>query len=1358
MFKINGLKNKFLIFIFITASSAMLILGWYGYQNAKTAYQKAAIDLAKGYTNEVAVHIKDFLQLSEKNLDFIANNYAIKRHSYWMDIGEKEKTEQYHEIIADTLRGFAVSYDYNFKIRLINNDGKEHIKILRDPITGSVKVTPENELEDKSDRDFFIETIKLNKGEIYTGALELYEQQGKIIMPYVPIVRVATPLIGDNKIRYGVIVVNIFAEHFFKYIEDANNNTQGRTFYLIAKNGDYLYHSDKEKCFSTQLGHHSHFEQDFPNLLTKLKLKDTDVIFDSGHIITYEKIILDKNKENYWLLVGIVPEKSALVDLQTFEVTFTCLALIIILLLLIATHYFLAGLIRPLLFINQQLKALGRGEVKLNTIDYSGNDELNEMLISTQSVVTNIENLAKIADAIGNGDFSKSINVLSEQDRLGLAIKNMSELLQHTKLQDEQRDWQRDGIEQLSKALTGDITTEQLANISISLLGHYLNAGRGVFYEYRTENKTLELIASYMYSNRHHVSNSFELGEGAVGQVARERKPIILGTLDLEQEKIITGTTCSIPLYTYTYPLLHENILLGVLELASFEYYSEIKLNFLQEAIHTISAFLYVVQQRERIKLLLQVSDAAEKAALEKSEKLQIANQQMQEQQQQLQKQTEELQQANQQMEEQQQQLQQQTEELRQTNAQMERASQQLEQQNRRLIETQQELDTRAKQLELSSRYKSEFLANMSHELRTPLNSIILLSKMMANNANSNLNSEEIHHAEIIHNAGQELLRLINDVLDLSKIEAGRMELHLSTISSQELLSELYGLFEASAKEKNLQFDIEDTLRADFISDMNRVSQILRNLLSNAFKFTKKGSIKFSISRVENSTLPIKFSVKDTGIGISEDKQQLIFEAFQQGDGSISRQYGGTGLGLSISLRFAQLLGGTIELNSQIGKGSEFSLLLPENAPYTNTNSLYVDTIQAKIQQQSEITNTVKTTDDRTNINTQDAIILLIDDDALFAQALLEINRKLGYKTLHAATGEQGLELAKQYHPKGILLDLGLPDMDGIDVLNKLKTQHNLADIPVYVVSAREKDAVLIEQGIIGYLQKPVNIQQISDAEAELLAFIEKSDVQTILVLENGSITIKQLNQLIANPNITLLKITTDQDITKLSLKPSCCLAIIDLDAASIEWSLQLANVLKIKNPKMNFVFLGQSNLTDEDQARIRHYSDSIIIKAPQSEQRLLKNIERFLTKTTYSQQKVNLHESGQRLIGWNILVVDDDTRNLFVITSALEKEGAKVSGVLNGKKALEFLEKNKVNMIFMDIMMPEMDGFETIKTIRNTAELSNLPIVALTAKALSSDREKALAVGADDYLAKPVEYEILINTAKVWCENQHKL
>jgi signal transduction histidine kinase/DNA-binding response OmpR family regulator len=1163
-----------------------------------------------------------------------------------------------------------------------------------------------------------------------------------------------------------VVVTNVFAEHFFNYIKEANNNEQGREFYLIAPNGDYLFHPNTEKRFGSQLGHHANFEKDFPNVLSKMKENKMGVISQTDQIITYQAIYpAPNNEENYWLLVGVVPTSFALKNLQTFEYAFVGLAILVIFLVFLSSRYFLGNMIRPLEFVTNQLQSLSRGEVKLEPLEYSGQDELRVMLDSTQALMTNMERLAQQVDTIGKGDFSSRIEVLSKKDCLSAAINNMSALLQTAETDNNRRNWKRDGLEQLSKALTGDLDSMQLADVSISILGHYLSAGRGVFYSYNDNMQLLELLGSYMYSERNQIGSSFKLGEGAIGQVAREKKPILLTAINADAPPIVTGTNTSAPLFTYTYPLLREGTLLGVIELASFERFDEIKLAFLQEANATISSFLYVVQQNERIKELLVISELAEKSAREQSERLQEANTQMEEQQQQLQQQTEELQQTNAQMEEQQQQLQQQSEELQQTNAQMEETQLQLQQQNKRLLESQNELDERAKQLELSSQYKSEFLANMSHELRTPLNSIILLSKMMASNSNQHLNNDEVHQAEIIHNAGNELLRLINDVLDLSKIEAGQMELHIESIDSRDFLNNLHELFEHSIKEKNLEFVLRDDFHGQFTSDPNRLSQILRNLLSNALKFTKSGRITLSIGRSDNAKLPIKISVKDTGIGIPEEKRKVIFEAFQQADGSISRQYGGTGLGLSISLRFAKLLGGTIELNSKVGEGSEFALLLPEKVSEitlpTKTPPHSVKKSAPSVNIETPL-NSSLVEDDRSQLSATDSVILLIDDDVIFGQALLEINRKLGYKTLLAQTGEDGLKLARLYKPQGILLDLGLPDMDGSEVLHELKTRHELSEIPVYIVSGREKNAALMSEEIMGYLQKPVDIQQIGDAEAELLAFIHKSLLQTILVVENGEVTAQHIRELIGEQTATIITANAADNFETLLAQNPCHLAIIDLGNQAGEQALAVTKKLHGINNAMNFVFFGQQTLSDEQEAQMRQYSDSIIIKTAQSEQRLLKNIERFLAKsssTTKNSVSLNLqhHVSGEQLTGRHILIVDDDARNLFVITSALEKEGAKVDGVLNGRKALEFLKKDRVDMIFLDIMMPEMDGYQTLKEIRNNPTLVNIPVVALTAKALNTDREKALAAGADDFLSKPVEFEALINIAKVWCAGKHE-
>ncbi len=1364
-----GFRSKLSVLLYSVAFLSVSVIGFYGYQHASYAYRTRATELVDGYTGEVAVKIQDFMQMARNDLQFLNNFYALRRYSYWRDIGDEKQMAYWQAITLDTLRNFSTAYDYVYKIRLLDNQGQELLGVRRDKADGDSRILKTDELGNQAHTVYFKETQKLHlDSDIYVSAVDLNHERGAIERPIVPVVRFSRLMTIDNGVRYGAIVYNVLAEKFFDFIHLANKNTQGRVFYLIDQQGQFLYHPDSDKMFGSLLGHRASFEQDYPGILSQmLQSQGLGIIKNKSEIIAYHPIYPNMSKRNtYWMLVGVVQEATALAELNNFISVFALLFIGVALLVIAANRYMLGQIVRPLQFVTTQLQKLSEGVAQEETLFYPAEDEIHQMLISCERVVGNIQSLTRQVDGIARGNFGDTVETLSDRDLLGTAINNMTLMLRTARQEEQNRNWLRDGLEQLSTALTGDLTSAQLADVSISLLGRYLQAGRGVFYCYNQEAQLLELLGSYMYSERNQVGSCFKLGEGAVGQVAREKKPIFLTVLGLDQPPVITGTSYSAPLYTYTYPLQREGGLLGVIELASFAAFDELKLSLLQKAAEIIGSFLYVVQQREQIKKLLSIAEAAEKEARDKSARLQQANAQMEEQQQQLQQQTEELQQSNAQMEEQQQQLQQQTEELQQANAQMEQAQQQLEQQNRTLVDSQQELDARSRQLELSSQYKSEFLANMSHELRTPLNSIILLSKMMQSNTEKHLSDEEVHHAEIIHNAGQELLRLINDVLDLSKVEAGRMELHIGSVSSQELLAELNEMFEHSAKDKNLDFILQDNLQDEFVTDANRLSQILRNLLSNAFKFTQKGSVTLTIKRVSGAKLPIQISVKDTGMGIAPEKRQVIFEAFQQADGSISRQYGGTGLGLSISLRFAQLLGGTIEMNSIVGEGSEFSVLLPETLaePQAFAAAQKIPLPEpASSEIQQPLPQMLKAiTDDREQLSQQDSVILLIDDDTLFGQALLEINRKLGYKTLLATSAQEGLTLAKTYHPQGILLDLGLPDMDGSLVLHEIKTHPDLADIPVYVVSGREKDAALMQQGLLGYLQKPVNAEQIGQAEAQLLACIEKNISQpVILMVENGSASVEQIKKMIDPQIASVLPATVDTDMEVLLSGHACCLAIIDLGIAATSQALKVAKKLRQINPNLNMVFVGLQSLSDEEEARLHQYSDSIIIKAAQSEQRLLKNIERFLTAASQNLENpatASIKEQSNdshHLAGRHILVVDDDARNLFVITAALEKQGAKVSGVLSGKSALEFLQKQTVDLVFMDIMMPGMDGYQTISALRRNPAMAATPVVVLTAKSLPADREQALAAGADDYLAKPADFDMLVNMAAVWCANK---
>ncbi|WP_434628993.1 response regulator [Chromobacterium sp. CV08] len=971
--------------------------------------------------------------------------------------------------------------------------------------------------------------------------------------------------------------------------------------------------------------------------------------------------------------------------------------------------------------------------------------DVASLMARLKSLIESLEQLASRAYAIGQGDLSEEVKLASSRDRLGIAINEMIRMLRAARAEDERRNWLKDGYSQISAALTGDLATEQLADAAIGLIGRYLDAGRGVFYLYREAEQRLDLIGSYMYTERNNLGSSFRLGEGAVGQVARERKPIILevGGGGDEAAPIVTGTMLALPRYTYTYPLLHEKELVGVIELSGFEHFDERKLEFLANVGGMLASFLFVAEQRVHIRNLLAASEEAEREMRVQSEQLRESNARMEEQQQQLQQQSEELQQSNAQMEEVQQQLRQQTEELQQTNAQMEESQQQLEQQNQELEAARQQQEAKARELDQASRYKSEFLANMSHELRTPLNSIILLSKMMVNNEDGTVDGEALKWAQVIHRSGEDLLRLINDVLDLSKVEAGRMDVHLAPLGSADLCAELKGMFEHLARDKGLDFVIDDQLRRDFVSDPDKLSQILRNLLTNAIKFTRNGGITFSLAHHPDAPLPIRLSVRDSGIGIPEEKKSVIFEAFQQADGSTSREFGGTGLGLTISLRFAQMLGGTIELQSVPGEGSEFIVWLPDSGGAASGGR-----VEAPLARLSPAD------DDRDGLRPGDRVVLLIDDDPVFGHMLVAMNRRLGYKTLLAGSGGEGLALADKHHPAGILLDLGLPDMDGTQVLHEIKTRPGLATIPVYIVSGRDRDEALLQQGAIGFLRKPASDQLLAAAEAELVRAVG-GQAGGVLVVERGGIARDEVAALLGPDCGEVVAAGPEAEWAALLRQRRCRLAIVDLGEADVAASLAVAAALREADPAISLVFYASSTPGDDDEAALRAYSDCVIVKTPQAGQRLLENVERFLRDVPRQQAALKAPPAGggsKLLADKHILVVDDDPRNLFVVTAALERHGAKLSSAVNGRRALEFLRQQRVDLVLMDIMMPEMDGYQAIEEIRANPDWAGMPVVAVTAKALPAEREKILAVGADDYLSKPVDYDVLVAKAAQWC------
>jgi signal transduction histidine kinase/CheY-like chemotaxis protein len=1405
-FRAAGIGTKLKTLFYATAFIAIAAIGAYGYFNASVAYRERAVQLLESSRNEVAANIDEFMALQRNDLGFINNFYAILRFAYWKDLGDAAKMEEWRNVAGDTLRNFAENFHYYSKIRLVGLDGRELLHVVTDNASGKARQLDDNKLLNVAELDYFSAGRQLKRGELFVSALDFGRKEGQIEKPHVPVVRFIQPLVGENNVTYGLTISNIRASAIYDYIRHANQNDPGRQFTLIDSAGNYLFHPDADKQFGHLLGHGYNFDKDHHNLLAEMRGKTEGVITRGGHIHVFRTIVPNpRQPELQWFLVGVVDESVALAELNTFIAVFFGLLVVLILIVVAATRYMSGQFMTPLQFVNRQLGLLARGETRPDTIDYPAQDAIREMLDATGRVVENMDVLARQADAIAGGDFSGQVVPLSENDRLGNALNNMTQQLARNQQENTQRNWLKDGLAELARNLTGDLTPQHLAELAISQVGRTLEAGRGVLYVWNEADHALDLLGSYMYTERNALGARVKPGEGAVGQVARELKPIILHATDGAQAElppITTGTTSVAPNYTYTWPLQREGVLHGVLEIARSAALDQTQLDYLNAATENIAAFLYAVLQQSRIKDLLVISEEATRQAQEQSRQLQLTNAQMEEQQQQLQQQTAELQAANSQMEEQQQQLMQQTAELQATNAQMEEQQQQLQQQaaelqaansqmeeaqqtleqrNRDLLRSQEELDARAKQLELSSKYKSEFLANMSHELRTPLNSIILLAKLMASNEDNKLDAETVKRAEVIHSAGKDLLRLINDVLDLSKIEAGRMELHSAPIATATLAEEFRDLFTAPASDKGLELVVEDAIDAEIEVDRDKLSQIVRNLLSNALKFTRQGSVTLRFERRPGAERPLAISVRDTGIGVAEDKQALIFEAFQQADGSTSREYGGTGLGLSISLSFAHLMGGSIELTSAPGAGSTFTLCLPEVAP---AQAMHHEPHLLKANHSLKATQSDRTAvspaptfspppppsawpdDDRQTIGDKDPVLLLIDDDPVFAQAILDINRRLGYKTLLASSGSSGLDLVRRFEPSGILLDLGLPDMDGSAVLHYLKTTTGLAEIPVYIISGRDRDNALLGEGALGWLHKPVDAEQIARVEAEVLANGASKSDNDVMLIDSGSLSSAEVAPLLGEEGGALISHTAAaaaaMDAKTLLAGGHFRVAILDLgtDPTSQAATRAIAAKLRAAAPNLGLLFYGSTPLGDEADASLRQYSESIIIKTPHSDRRLQENIGHFLQQVPprrrgHTAPTESIGSGKKRLAGRHILVVDDDPRNLFVITAALEQQGAKVDNALNGRKALELLTTLKPDLVIMDIMMPEMDGYTSIAAMRADPRFATIPVMALTAKALPSDREKAMAAGADDYLAKPADYDVLVSMAAAWCEGR---
>jgi HAMP domain-containing protein/signal transduction histidine kinase/CheY-like chemotaxis protein len=1050
-------------------------------------------------------------------------------------------------------------------------------------------------------------------------------------------------------------------------------------------------------------------------------------------------------------------------------------------------------------------------------------DSVNAM---ANSLTMQVRNIADVATSVTKGDLTRQITVEAqgELDELKSNINQMIGNLRETTERNQEQDWLKTNLAKFSRMMQGQKDLESVSRLIMSELTPLVSAHHGAFFisDAEIQSPTLRLIASYAYRARKHVANRFALGEGLVGQAALEKQPILLQNVPDDYIQITSGLGEAAPRNIIVLPILFEGEVKAVIELASFLPFSNIHQTFLDQLAESIGVVLNMIQANMRTEELLQQSQNLTQELQSQSEELRRQQDELKKSNSELEQQAKSLRQSEELLKEQQEELQQVNEELEEKASLLAEQNAKVEQKNREVESARQALEEKAQQLALSSKYKSEFLANMSHELRTPLNSLLILAKLLADNKERSLSNKQVEYARTIHASGTDLLNLINDILDLSKVEAGKMEVIVTETPIADVTSFAERTFQPVAEQKNLKLtiDVKPDAPAALYTDGQRLQQVLKNLLSNAFKFTEQGGVSLTVRKADKDrryasrTLDmasevIAFEVTDTGIGISKDKQQLIFEAFQQADGTTNRKYGGTGLGLTISRNIAQLLGGEIRVDSVPGKGSTFTLLLPAQyrdpedlgrevrgepkpAPRTRrlpmppmprlrgeapapapmaasphqfldtsgwTDDADQDTAVATLPDMSDLPRPEGLEDDRDSLDPADRVVLVIENDVPFAKILLDMAREKGFLGIIALDGEMGVELAHEYKPDAITLDIDLPGMDGWTVLDRLKHHPDTRHIAVHIISGvRERQAGL-KAGAIAYLEKPVTSQALEDSFSKISSFIDQ-EVKRLLVVEDDETQRASMVELIGHEDVEITAVSSaDEALRELAKTHYDCM-VLDLGLRGPTDGFQLLETVKSDPEKRDLpiiIYTGRE-LSPTEDTQLRKLAETIIVKDVKSPERLLDETALFLhrieKKLPEPKRRMleRLHNADAVFAGKKVLIVDDDVRNVFSLTSVLEDHGMLVDFVENGRDALSKLDtKTDYDLVLMDIMMPEMDGFETTSAIRRDDRFKTLPIIALTAKAMKGDRERCIAAGASDYITKPVDTEQLLSLMRVW-------
>lgn len=974
--------------------------------------------------------------------------------------------------------------------------------------------------------------------------------------------------------------------------------------------------------------------------------------------------------------------------------------------------------------------------------------------------------ISDIANKIAEGNYNTRA---ADEGRDGLgelafSVNRMAASLETSFNTLSDKEWLQTGIATLNDKMLGEYNLQLLAYNVTEFIAHYTHSQVGAFYLKEGE-KWLRYINGYAFR----VTKEREMvavGDGITGQCAASGIEIRLKDIPVNQLTISYAAGEIKPVDVIAFPVIFERQVVGVIELASLNSYTENDLAFIRAVSHNIGIIINSIENRKKLQELLEETQS-------QAEELQAQHSELENINAELETQTQKLQASEEELKVQQ-------EELREANTELEERTRLLEEKNNLIFERNIEIQRKAEQLALSTKYKSEFLANMSHELRTPLNSILLLSRLMSENNDKNLTKEQIEYANVILSSGHGLLSLIDEILDLSKIEAGKMELEYTTVQVNDIAGDMKALFSPLAREKGVEFEvaIHEAVPAAFDTDKMRLEQILKNLLSNALKFTARGYVRMDVNLAAGNSSMLAFTVKDTGIGISKDKQLLIFEAFQQADGSTRRKYGGTGLGLSISRELVKLLGGNITLESTVNEGSEFTVYIPAsqaaaeialadaaNEDVVTTTSVQEEVAEAPVsvlpRAERYISEVIPESipDDRDSVQPGDNCILIVEDDVNFARSLLDYTHKKGYKGIVSVRGDEVMELASIYQPAGILLDIQLPVKDGWEVMEMLKTSSLTRHIPVHIMSSLEFRYQSLSKGAVDFINKPVAYEQMQDIFKKIEQVLT-ANPRKVLIVEENTKHAKALAYFLETHEVSAeIRDNVNDSVQALNQQQVNCV-ILDMGVPDQNAYDTLEEVKKrpgLENLPI-IIFTGKS-LSRAEELRIKKYADSIVIKTAHSYKRILDEVSLFLhlveekkESAEQNRQYRNLGQLQDVLKGKKVLIADDDVRNIYSLTKALETFQMNVISAMDGREALRQLETHPdTDIVLMDMMMPEMDGYESTRLIREKHAFRNLPVIAVTAKAMTGDRAKCISAGASDYITKPVDIDQLLSLLRVW-------